>query len=99
MVETRIEDVPTLREEFVWPHTVVFKAIGEILNAKRHLRRLSGDVQVFEKLNEVRIRGVVKNNKPCVDGDHLPVFLDEHRVGVTAGAGFAFDERDIRLLA
>jgi hypothetical protein len=68
-------------------------------NAEGHLAWLRGDAKRFEKSGEVRIVPVVENDEAGIDRNGLTIEGDGLRVGMAAGAGLGFIQRDVVPLA
>jgi hypothetical protein len=68
-----------------------------MLHGKRHFRGFGYDLEIFEKLGEVRIGDFVVNHEAGIEGEILAVFLNRYRVGMATDAAVFFEEGDVEM--
>ena len=73
----------------------VLQAGRNMLHSKRHISRLYLDVQLPEKLYEVRISNIIENNKACINWNFYTVFFHVHGIRVPADVRILFVEFNI----
>jgi len=98
-VKARVEDVAPLGEKFVEAHAIVFEAARHVLDAEGHFRGLCLHAEFVKEPHQIGVCGMVEDDESCINRDFASVFLRRHRVRVSTGPSFAFDDCDIGVVA
>jgi len=96
-IESRPQQVATLREQRIQRMAVIFQAAPVVAHAETHRCRPRCNAEFVEQPNEMRIRPVVKHDEACVDGVTLAVKFEIDRVRMAARIVVGFKHRDVVL--